>query len=89
MPTLHLIIRGKVQGVFYRASAKKMATAFSIKGWIRNTDNGNVESLVSGTHEQLKNYVNWCRQGPAEANVIDVIVSENEEIEFESFVIRH
>ena len=89
MPTLHLLISGKVQGVFYRASAKKTAIALSINGWVRNKDNGDVEVLVTGTQVQLKKFADWCRQGPAGALVTKMIETEQEETIFDSFSIRY
>ena len=88
MPTLHLLIKGKVQGVFYRVSAKKMAVALSIKGWVRNKDNGDVELLATGAEMQLVKFVDWCRQGSAGAVVNELIETEQEEIIFDSFVIK-
>ncbi len=89
MPTLHLLIKGKVQGVFYRASVKKMAVASGITGWVRNKTNGDVELLATGTQIQLEKIVDWCRQGPAGAVVNELIKTEQEEMIFESFSIRH
>jgi acylphosphatase len=89
MPTLHLLIKGKVQGVFYRASAKKAAAALGINGWIRNTDSGHVEALVTGTSEQLEQFKGWCRRGPAGAVVTELIETAQEEITFDSFSIKH
>ena len=88
MPTSHLLIRGKVQGVFYRASARKYALALSVSGWVRNKDNGDVEVLVTGTKMQIQKFVEWCRQGSTGADVLELIETEHDEIEFESFSIR-
>jgi acylphosphatase len=89
VPTLHLIIKGKVQGVFYRASAKDIADELGIKGWIKNTDEDDVEATVTGTDEQLKKFVAWCRQGPRRAEVQEVIVNEVANETFDEFkVIR-
>ena len=89
MPTVHLLIKGKVQGVFYRASAKEMADDFALKGWIKNTNEGDVEAVVSGDEKQLKSFIEWCWKGPRRAEVKDVMVTQKEEIRFENFsVIR-
>jgi acylphosphatase len=87
MPTRHLIIKGKVQGVFYRATAKEVADKLAIKGWIKNTDDDDVEATVTGTNEHLKEFVEWCWQGPAKADVKDVIVSEVVDEDFREFKI--
>jgi len=87
MPTKHLLIRGKVQGVFYRASAKNFAQDLKITGWIKNTDDGYVEALVSGTESQLENFIDWCKQGPPDAIVTHVHVEEITGQLFEKFSI--
>ena len=89
MPTLHLLIKGKVQGVFYRASAKKTAVALGLTGWVRNKDNGDVEALITGAQIPLQKFVDWCRQGPAGAVVNELIKTEQEEMVFDSFSITH
>ncbi len=89
MPTIHLLIKGKVQGVFYRATAKKIADKLNIKGWIKNTDAGNVEAIITGAEPLLQEFINWCKQGPPKAIVEDVIVTPQQETTFEDFkVIR-
>ena len=87
MPAFHLLIKGLVQGVFYRAAAKKMADNTGVTGWIKNTREGDVEVFVKGTEEQLQRFISWCREGPTMAKVTDVIVTEQEETEFPDFII--
>ncbi len=87
MPTIHLLIKGKVQGVFYRATAKKIADKIGVTGWIKNTKDDDVEAIAKGKQEQLKEFINWCKQGPAKAEVEDVIVTEQKEMSFIDFKI--
>ncbi len=87
MPTIHLLITGKVQGVFYRATAKKIANQLNIKGWIKNTRDGNVEATATGNEEQLKEFINWCKQGPDNAKVEEVIVEQKPITSFDTFEI--
>jgi acylphosphatase len=87
MPTKHVLIKGKVQGVFYRASAKKKAEGLAITGWIKNTYGGDVEALISGTSDSLEKFIAWCYEGPADAEVSEVIINEAEEQSFQSFTI--
>jgi len=75
MKTVHLLVKGKVQGVFYRASAKKIARELVLKGWIKNTDDGNVESIVSGEPEAVDKFIEWCKKGPQLASITEVIVT--------------
>lgn len=71
-----LKISGKVQGVFYRASAKQIADELKVKGWIRNTGSGNVEAFVTGEELLVEQFINWCKQGPPMADVKEIIVEE-------------
>ena len=89
MPTVHLLIKGEVQGVFYRATAKEIADKLGVTGWIKNKWDGNVEALATGDEESLQKFIEWCRQGPKKAGVTDVIVTKKEETTFNNFsVIR-
>ncbi len=87
MPTIHLLIKGKVQGVFYRATAKKIAHKLKLTGWIKNTKDGNVEATATGKEEQLQEFINWCKQGPENAKVEDVIVEQKPITSFDIFEI--
>lgn len=89
MPTVHLLIKGKVQGVFYRATAKDVAQKNSLTGWIRNTGNGNVEALASGIQTQLDIFIKWCHDGPKRAEVSEVVICKVEEQIFQKFSIKH
>jgi len=85
MPTVHLIIKGRVQGVFYRATAKKVAEDIGVTGWVKNTDEGKVEILATGSNDQLQKLIQWCKIGPSKAVVADVLVSNRKEENFKGF----
>lgn len=87
MATVHLLIKGKVQGVFYRASAKEVADNFGITGWVKNTREGNVEALACGEAASVNAFIEWCKQGPPKANVTAVIITPQNEVSFKSFEI--
>jgi acylphosphatase len=72
MPTVHLLIKGKVQGVFYRAAAKEKAGQLKLTGWIKNTAEGAVEAMASGADESIKAFIEWCKMGPSQAVVTSV-----------------
>ena len=76
MKTIRLTIKGKVQGVFYRATAKDVADALGVRGWVRNLPDRNVEITATATEDILQIFINWCKQGPPKARVDDVIVEE-------------
>lgn len=75
MATVHLWITGKVQGVFYRATAAEMAEKLQLNGWVKNAEDGAVEATVSGPDEAVEKFIAWCRKGPKRAQVTDVVVS--------------
>ena len=85
MPTIRLLIKGKVQGVFYRATAREKAEEFGITGWIKNTEEGYVEAVASGNDEQLQQFINWCKAGPDHAIVTGITVNKIDEQSFEKF----
>jgi acylphosphatase len=87
MPTVHLIIKGKVQGVFFRASARDQARNIGVTGWVKNTAEGNVEAVVSGEENKVRSFIEWCRKGPDEAVVTNVDIIKSTEEEFKDFKI--
>lgn len=88
METVHLVISGKVQGVFFRDSSKKVAEKLNITGWIKNRQDNKVEAMVSGDEKDVKAFIDWCKSGPERAEVEEVIVSEKEKISFKKFEIK-
>jgi acylphosphatase len=88
MPTVHLMIKGKVQGVFYRATARDEAEKLGLTGWIKNTQDGNVEAVVNGSREHIDRYIAWCWKGPARAKVESVEVKDLQEERFDGFQIK-
>lgn len=79
MPGLHLLIKGKVQGVFYRARAKEKAEELGITGWVKNMAAGEVEVYAVGRSEDLESFVNWCWHGPKNAEVTEIVVTPGAE----------
>ena len=89
MKTIRLTIKGKVQGVFYRATARDVASLLGIKGWVKNLPDDNVEITATASDETLQKFINWCKEGPPRARVDDVIVEDVDLQEFNGFkVIR-
>ena len=87
MPTIHLLIKGKVQGVFYRATAKKVADKLKLAGWVKNTKDGDVEITITGDEEKLQKLITWSKVGPEKADVEDVIIRYEAETSFTEFEI--
>ena len=87
MATVHLRIKGKVQGVFFRASAKEIADKLGVKGWVKNTWDEDVEAMATGNEEAIKKFIEWCWMGPRRAVVEDVIITPAEEIFYDDFLV--
>jgi acylphosphatase len=69
-------IRGRVQGVFFRAEARARAESLGLTGWIRNDPDGSVCALFEGEPERVESMIGWCRRGPGGAHVDEVEISE-------------
>jgi acylphosphatase len=65
-------VRGRVQGVFFRADAQRRASSLRLSGWVRNEPDGSVEAVFEGDSERVDSMVDWCRRGPAGAEVESV-----------------
>ena len=65
----HVTIRGRVQGVGYRAFVDHEARAHDLEGWVRNRRDGSVEALFSGSAEAVAAMIAACRRGPSSARV--------------------
>lgn len=68
-------IFGKVQGVFFRRSAKIKAEELGVVGWVKNCDDGGVEAVCQGSKENVNKFIAWCKKGPPFAKVESVDVS--------------
>ena len=86
--TIHFVVSGRVQGVFFRASTREQAQQLALTGWVRNLPDGNVEGMASGEAEQLTRFQAWLRQGPKMAAVSGLDVNEVEQQSFTGFVIK-
>ena len=90
MLTKFLTIKGKVQGVFYRRSARNKAKELGINGWVKNEKNGDVIILAQANDNQIADFILWCKQGPEGAQVETVIDEKhNTDQLYSSFEIIH
>ncbi len=74
MTRAHVYVRGRVQGVFFRASTRDRAQSCGTKGWVRNCPEGSVEAVFEGRKDAVDTMVNWCRKGPSGALVKEIDV---------------
>jgi len=72
----HILVKGKVQGVFFRKNTRQVAETLNIAGWVKNTDEGDVEILAQSNEDTIQQFIAWCRQGPPKAEVRDVQVKD-------------
>jgi acylphosphatase len=82
---LDIIVKGKVQGVFYRASTKAVADQLGVKGHVRNEPNGDVVIAAEGDAISLDMFLDWCREGPENAEVTSVESHEGELKNYRNF----
>jgi acylphosphatase len=73
---VHLRIRGLVQGVSFRASARSEAVRLRLTGSVKNLLDGDVEAVAEGDPTDVERFVQWCHRGPSEAVVESVTVAE-------------
>ena len=71
---IEIVVSGIVQGVFFRASTREVATKLGIRGTVRNLSDGSVEIIAEGTKEKLNKLIRFARNGPPSARVYDIEV---------------
>ncbi|MCD6109461.1 acylphosphatase [bacterium] len=72
----HLIIHGKVQGVFFRDTVCKKAHDLNVSGWVRNNSDGTVEILCQGNSNNVQALIDWCYNGPLLASVTTIDIQK-------------
>ena len=88
MQHLDIIVTGKVQGVFFRASTKTIADDMGICGFVRNEPDGNVFIAAEAEPAQLEQFLAWCHQGPRNARVTAVHSQEGSVKGYKTFEVR-
>lgn len=84
----HLVIKGRVQGVFFRLETREQAAALGLTGWVRNKPDGTVEIVAEGYRKDIEKLIAWCRLGPPMAEVTGAAVNwEHYTGEFAKFAI--
>lgn len=73
------VIKGRVQGVWYRAWTVETAGRFGLSGWVRNRSDGTVEALFAGAAHAVDRMLEACREGPPAAVVHDILVEPHDD----------
>jgi acylphosphatase len=84
-----VIVRGRVQGVFFRDSVRRMAGSRGVGGWVRNRDDGAVEAVFEGSPEAVASLVRFCHEGPRGAVVEQVEAYDEQPEGIRSFSVTH
>lgn len=84
----HIIVRGRVQGVAFRAATQARARALGVTGWVRNRHDGSVEAWLEAPAAQMEAMLAFCREGPLHARVDDVTIDTAEATGLERFEVR-
>lgn len=72
METYHVIVKGRVQGVYFRNYTQEQALRLNLKGWVRNCPDGSVECVLTGNEPEITHMIEWFWQGSPLSNVTDV-----------------
>ena len=80
MIQIHLIISGKVQGVFFRDHTKTVADKLDIYGWVKNKPDGTVEVFAEGKETNINSFISWCNKGSTLAKVTNVKITNKIQI---------
>lgn len=83
-----VIVSGRVQGVFFRASMESEASRAGVCGWVRNRSDGTVEAVLEGPPEAVDAVARWCSHGPPGASVSDVAAVEEAPEGLDGFEVR-
>ncbi len=86
----HTWIRGRVQGVFFRAYTRDAAETIGVTGWVRNLPDGRVEAVFEGSSEKVQKMIEWCYKGSPLSRVDEVeVLDEIYTGQFDRLMIEH
>ncbi len=87
---VHLIIEGRVQGVFFRAFVRETAAKYNLKGWVKNLYDGNVEAVFEGEGSDISKAIAECYKGPPTSKVLNIDIEwEDYTGVFNTFSVRY
>ncbi len=86
----HVVVSGRVQGVWFRGNTRRVAAAAGVRGWVRNLPDRRVEAVLQGERAAVESVIDFMRTGPPGAAVIDIVVSWGTAAEkYDAFDIRY
>lgn len=86
----HVVVKGRVQGVYFRAETQYEARRLGINGWVKNLRDRSVEAVFEGEEDRVQSMIKWCNHGPAGAIVTDVSIDwQDYKGEFDRFSITY
>ena len=86
----HIIVRGKVQGVYFRQNAQRVCNEYGVTGWVLNVDDGSVEAILEGNKNSVEEAISWFKVGPPSAHVEKIEVNYDRYMgEFREFKISY
>lgn len=87
---VHIVVSGRVQGVFFRSETQEKAKELGLTGWVKNLAEGRVEAVFEGERDKVEQLVEWAKKGPSGAIVEHLdLVWEEYKGEFNGFEIRY
>jgi len=86
---LRLYITGTVQGVFFRGFVKENAERYNLKGFVRNLEDGRVETFIEGNPDEVNKMIEICKKGPKHSQIRNVEIKEEKFQDFKVFKILH
>ena len=90
MKRVHIIVKGFVQGVFFRSNTKEVATELGLKGYVKNLPDENVEVVAEGKEKEINKLIEFCKKGPSFAKVKDIDIKfQKPTNEFDDFEVRY
>lgn len=89
MKRAHLLISGRVQGVWFRANTREKAEQLDLKGWVRNLPDGRLEAIFEGKKEAVEKAIEWCHHGSPLAKVKKVEIKWEEPEGYKDFIILY
>jgi len=87
---VHIVVSGRVQGVFFRAETAEKARELGVTGWVKNLSEGRVEAVFEGERDKVRELVEWAKKGPSGAIVNHIDLAREEyKGEFTNFEIKY